>query len=646
MSTPQVDRYSTGTYTTAQGQEVPQFNVASGISLDAWRNAKEPQAPLQPPPPQPPPFAYRTYGGGMTPTTPNGQFPPQYNVGSQAGVDLYQSAHPSLTQRIDLNPHADWYGGMGGLYFSSGYPFPNPPAGYNIQEATALEIASMGGFEGLSALGGNVATNDQFLANMTQTYGQAFGGGQTDVPEVKIDLQQIAKWGWLVGMVLGGVPMSILKPANKDNTDPNDPQQETTNEVDLPSWAGTTLSNNKLYSILMESATNTNEYLGGFGNPPIYIRPQYTLPPDYYTSNLELTAMGKKFWLAPSGLTQKDIGEINKASQGLQKKSGAMGGGLTSADSDLLGTLQQLINNDNVQKQQVPPDQRGLISANNKKYSTGATGNLARATASPTWIKNFTDILTAELYADRNTNGTPYVWYKNYIGELPLSAGAEQPPDSVNAPLKVNYGSSSEVDPLAYVLNKGVYEEVINATPKITKEFKLDKIATDGKGVLLFNYLEQNKTTAPLLLKAINELKTLSTQQQVANKHNIGIAIADMNRRGLKLTATQVKQFKFPPAPIILGEVGTDIQNSLNKSYPQQIYYAYWVMNQASKFLTSRQTAKADIQTAKAKLETTEGSATAQKEKIALDKVLAGDDLAQKEKVALSQDKVVHDFGL
>ena len=62
-------------------------------------------------------------------------------------------------------------------------------------------------------------------------------------------------------------------------------------------------------------------------------------------------------------------------------------------------------------------------------------------------------------------------------------------------------------------------------------------------------------------------------------------------------------------------------------------------MNQASKFLTSRQTAKAQQKQDQEKI-------LQQKEKISIDKTLATDNLAQKEKEAISQQKVVHDFGL
>jgi hypothetical protein len=602
MSTAEVDKYSSGTYTTAQGQQVPQYNVASGIGLDAWRQARNPQAPLQPPPPQPPPFQYRTYGGGVHPSAPNGQFPPQFNVGSQAGVDLYQSTYPSLEKRIDLNPHGDWIGGMSGLYFSSGYPFPNPPAGYNIQEATALEIASMGGFQGLEALGGNVQTNDQFLASMTAQYGQAFGGSQTDIPEVKIDPQQIGKWGWLVGMVLGGVPYAQLVIENKDNTDPNDPLQETTNKENLPVWAsqGSQLSPHKLYSIVMDSGgENTNAYLGYIGKPPIEIRPQYELPQDYHNANMKTTLLGENKFLG--GLGQKDIAEIRKASATLNKKSSAQGGGLTSADQDLLSNLQQLINNDNVQKQQIPQSQRALISASNSQFSTGVKGQLARATANQSWITNFQAILLDNIYQDRETNNTSWIWYKNYT-ELLVNKIREAQHELAKiedtTPLKENFGSQQTTSPLGYVFNKKVYEEVINANPKQTKEFGLDKIEgwkIADKGVLLYNFLEQNTNTRNQLRSSISELSTLSTHQQVANKSNIQLALSDMKRRGIKLTPAQVSAFMYPPIPKELGEVGSDIQQSITTAYPSVPFYIYWVINEASKYITIKKTADKEL---------------------------------------------------
>ena len=627
MSTPQVDRYSSGNFKTAEGQEVPQYNVASGIGLDAWRNADRPQAPLQPPPPNPiPPFSYRTYGGGVHPTVSNGQFPPQFNVGNQASVDLYQSAYPSVEQRIELNPKADWYGGMAGLYFSSGYPFPNMPAGYNLQEATAMEIASMGGFEGLSALGGNVASNDQFLANMTSQYGQAFGGSQTDIPVVKINAQQIAEWGWKVGMVLGGVQYNTLLNAQK----PRNPNESNFDpKLDMPSWSsqGSHLLPSYLYSIVMNSETTKNIYLGGLGagNTPTKVSDFSSLP-NTYQLNGYITTKATQTYL--SGLSQTDIREINQASMNISKKSIH----ITTQEQDLLNNLRQLINSDNTQSQSISKGSRDFKRATNSQFSNDTQGQLAKNIASPIWIANFTEIIEENLHAVATKEGYDKVYYQFYIDELKtqgkiakVDGDAKKLPEKISVePLKVNFGQSQ--NPLLYLINPKVFQEVIN------NDFKVGAWKTGDKPIELLQFLGTQPTTKTFVAGLNTELKKLSGEQEIANKSNIQLAIQEISRADIKITPAIWDGFSYPPIPALLGSVGKDIDRKLNQAYNNKPFYSFYILDTASGMFADNTK--------------TVGLTTAQKLKISEDNIFKGDNLAQKEKVALSQEKVVHDFGL
>tara|TARA_R110000765_G_scaffold40705_1_gene87332 strand:- start:7614 stop:9398 length:1785 start_codon:yes stop_codon:yes gene_type:complete len=585
MSTPQVDKYSSGNFRTAEGQEVPQYNVASGIGLDAWRNARTPQAPLQPPPPNPiPPFGYRTYGGGVHPAASNGQFPPQFNVGNQASVDLYQSAYPNVGERIDLNPHADWYGGMSGLYFSTGFPFPNPPAGYNIQEATALEIASMGGFEGLSALGGNVATNDQFLSNMTSQYGEAFGGAQTDIPVVKIDAKQIAEWGWLVGMVLGGIQYNTLLQAQK----PRDPNESNFNpKLDLPSWSsqGATLVPAYLYSIVMDSKTTKNIYLGGLGagNNPTKVSDFSSLPNSYQIDG-QLTGKANQLYL--KGLSQTDIREINQASMKISKKSVH----ITTQEQDLLNNLRQLINSDNTQSQSISKGSREFTRATNSQYTTDIKGQVAKNLASPQWIENFSQIIQENLHAEATQEGYDRVYYQYYIdnlkkqGKIAKVDGDGKPiPEKISIePLKPNFGQSQ--NPLGYLLNPQVYQEIISTKNPFLPPSKIGdwKVGEPPIQILSMLRSEGSQTTKGFIEALTTELKKLSTQQEVANKSNISLAIAEINKGGIQITPEIWSKFSYPPIPALLGQVGKDIDRKLQNAYAQKEFYSYYIIDTAS----------------------------------------------------------------